>query len=106
MATGQQTYYNRCATKPGSLTLPAGVCVDVVPLRESAFVARPYGFYDAFKGKRDDASTQWMGKPVQEWMQERQVSLPDFSDLQKRHPSGSYLVEALGFVLRWMISEA
>ena len=63
-----------------SLTLPAGVCVDVVPLRESAFVARPYGFYDAFKGKRDDASTQWMEKPVQEWMQERQVALPDFSD--------------------------
>jgi len=89
-----------------SLTLPAGVCVDVVPLRESAFVARPYGFYDAFKGKRDDASTQWMGKPVQEWMQERQVSLPDFSDLQEApiFPVCTS-VEELGLVLRWMISE-
>ena len=90
-----------------SLTLPAGVCVDVVPLRESAFVARPYGFYDAFKGKRDDASTQWMGKPVQEWMQERQVSLPDFSDLQEApiFPVCTS-VEELGLVLRWMISES
>lgn len=89
-----------------SLTLPAGVCVDVVPLRESAFVARPYGFYDAFKGKRDDASTQWMGKPVQEWMQERLVSLPDFSDLQEApiFPVCTS-VEELGLVLRWMISE-
>lgn len=89
-----------------SLTLPAGVCVDVVPLRESAFVARPYGFYDAFKGKRDDASTQWMGKPVQEWMQERQVALPDFSDLQEApiFPVCTS-VEELGLVLRWMISE-
>ena len=90
-----------------SLTLPAGVCVDVVPLRESAFVARPYGFYDAFKGKRDDASTQWMGKPVQEWMQERQVALPDFSDLQEApiFPVCTS-VEELGLVLRWMISES
>ncbi len=89
-----------------SLTLPAGVCVDVIPLRESAFVARPYGFYDAFKGKRDDASTQWMGKPVQEWMQERQVVLPDFSDLQEApiFPVCTS-VEELGLVLRWMISE-
>lgn len=90
-----------------SLTLPAGVCVDVVPLRESAFVARPYGFYDAFKGKRDNASTQWMGKPVQEWMQERQVALPDFSDLQEApiFPVCTS-VEELGLVLRWMISES
>ena len=89
-----------------SLTLPAGVCVDVVPLREAAFVARPYGFYDAFKGKRDDASTQWMGKAVQAWMQERQVVLPDFSDLQEApiFPVCTS-VEELGLVLRWMISE-
>lgn len=89
-----------------SLTLPAGVCVDVVPLREAVFVARPYGFYDAFKGKRDDASTQWMGKPVQAWMQERQVALPDFSDLQEApiFPVCTS-VEELGLVLRWMISE-
>lgn len=89
-----------------SLTLPAGVCVDVVPLRESAFVARPYGFYDAFKGKRDNALTQWMGKAVQAWMQERQVALPDFSDLQEApiFPVCTS-VEELGLVLRWMISE-
>lgn len=89
-----------------SLILPAGVCVDVVPLREAVFVARPYGFYDAFKGKRDDVSTQWMGKPVQAWMQERQVTLPDFSDLQEApiFPVCTS-VEELGLVLRWMISE-
>lgn len=89
-----------------ALTLPAGVCVDVVPVSGIAFVARPYGFHDVFRGKRDDESTMWMGRPVSVWMRERQVALPDFSDLQEAplFPVCAS-VEELGLALRWMVSE-
>ena len=33
-----------------ALDVPAGVCVDVVPMGENGYVARPYGFHDGFKG--------------------------------------------------------
>ena len=87
-----------------SLTLPAGVCVDVVPYGDTAYVARPYGFYDLFKGAKGEAC--WMGKRMDTWCEERQVSLADFLDIQDAplFPVCAS-VDDLGILLRWMISE-
>lgn len=89
-----------------ALSLPEGVCVDVVPWEESQWVARPYGFHDAFKGALQEGTTQFMGKPVAEWAAERDIPLPDFSDLQNAplFPICDN-VEQLGLLLRWMINE-
>lgn len=88
------------------IELPAGICLDVVPWKEQDFVARPYGYHDLFKGARDEETTLWMGMPVGEWMKERDVMLPVFSDLQNAplFPV-CHSVDELGLVLRWMVGE-
>ena len=88
------------------LDLPQGVCVDVVPLGEKSWAARPYGFYDLFKGSIAEASTLLMGKSIQVWAQERGVVLSGEEDIQNAplFPVCD-TVDALGVVLRWMISE-
>lgn len=89
------------------LTLPSGVCVDVVPVGESEFVARPYGFNDPFKGRTDDKSTLFMGRSLMEWAVCRGIQIPRCDDIQNASlfPVCSSPDE-LGEVLRWMISES
>lgn len=91
------------------LDVPAGVCVDVVPMGEKDFVARPYGFSDAFKGALDNAETTFLGKPFVEWVAERGLSLDLFErkdDLQAaRIFPVTESVEELGLMMRWMVSE-
>lgn len=92
------------------LSLPSGVCVDVVPYGERDYVARPYGFNDAFKGDITVAETWFMGRPITEWLAERGVDaavLERTDDLQaaRLFPVCSS-VEALGKVFRWMIQDA
>lgn len=89
-----------------ALDLPQGVCVDVVPLGETNYAARPYGFHDLFKGKSEDDDTRWMGKSVKEWARERDLRLVPFEDLQEAalFPICTSIDE-LGLVMRWMISE-
>ena len=91
------------------LDVPAGVCVDVVPMGDTAYVARPYGFHDAFKGDLSDASTLYQGKPFAEWLSVRDLSLQEVvptHDLQAARifPVTDSL-EELGLMMRWMISE-
>ena len=92
-----------------TLEVPAGVCVDVVPMDEQAYVARPYGFEDAFKGALDCAGTNYLCRPFMEWMAERGLSLEIFErtdDLQAaRIFPVTESVEELGLMMRWMISE-
>ena len=92
-----------------ALEVPAGVCVDVVPMDEQAYGARPYGFEDAFKGALDCAGTNYLGRPFMEWMTERGLSLEIFErtdDLQAvRIFPVTESVEELGLMMRWMISE-
>lgn len=89
-----------------NLSLPEGVCVDVVPVGETSWAARPYGFNDLFKGALSDACTLFMGKSVQTWALERGVALNENGDIQDTplFPV-CQTVDELGKVLRWMISE-
>lgn len=88
-----------------ALQLPAYTCLDVVPLGDTQYVPRPYGFYDLFKGG-NDASTLWMGRAITQWAEERDVRLPDFADIQE---AGLFpvcdSVDELEVVIRWMVSE-
>lgn len=88
------------------LSLPSGVCVDVVPYQETDYIARPYGFNDAFKGDVLAETTLFMGRPVKEWMQERRLDaalLEHTNDLQSaRLFPVCHSVDDLGKVLRWM----
>lgn len=93
-----------------NITLPAGVCVDVVPMGEKDYVARCYGFNDAFKGKLDSDDTLFMGEPVTKWLAERGLAVENIEhneDLQAARifPVCSS-VSDLGKIFRWMISDS
>lgn len=88
------------------LRVPSGVCVDVVPVGDEGWAARPYGFDDMFRGDTGDGATLFMGRPVAEWAAERGVALPACADVQQAALFPVCRdVEELGAVLRWMISE-
>ena len=88
-----------------ALDLPESVCVDVVPIGESDWVARPYGFDDPFRGAVPGEAL-FMGQPISLWAAERGIPLPACPDIQNAplFPL-CHSVAELGTVLRWMVSE-
>lgn len=93
-----------------SLRLPAGTCVDVAPVGEADYVARPYGFNDAFRGALSDVRTEYLGMPVPEWLSAHGLTSDDIegnADLQaaRLFPVSSS-VEELGIMVAWMIHPA
>lgn len=105
----QQTILTGVPENDWTIDVPAGVCIDVVPMGETDYVARPYGFMDAFKGALVDSKVLYLGKPVGEWLQQRGLtadSIEQNHDLQAaRIFPLCKNVDELGLVLRWMISE-
>src|SRR5574344_1886019 len=93
-----------------TITIPINICVDIVPIGEKSFAARPYGFYDIFKGAASDSTTAYMGIPLKDWLNDRDISINelkgDTSDIQstKLFPI-TESIEDLEKLLRWMISE-
>lgn len=59
------------------LQLEPGVCLDLVPVGESEFAIRAYGFRDSFSGKLGDANTKWFGQPIGEWFAARGLNPAD-----------------------------
>jgi len=53
------------------MELPAGICMDFIPVRTNAWCLRPYGFNDIFRGKIRDQATTWLNQPVMKWFEER-----------------------------------
>lgn len=105
----QQTIVTGVPVNDWKLNVPSGVCIDVVPFGETAYVARPYGFNDAFKGALANEETLYQGIPMQEWCAKRNLSPEEIEnnhDLQaaRLFPVCSS-VEELGIVMRWMVSE-
>jgi galactokinase/mevalonate kinase-like predicted kinase len=54
-----------------NLALPAGICLDFVPIGKQQWCIRNYGFNDPFRGETSDESTMWMNKPIKNWFAER-----------------------------------
>lgn len=105
----QQTIITGVPTNDWKLNVPSGVCIDVVPLGEAEYVARPYGFNDTFKGVLTEERTIYQGISVREWLSCRKVAVEEIDgahDLQaaRLFPVCS-TIEELGLVMRWMISE-
>ncbi len=91
------------------MEIPEGVCIDVIPLGETDYVARPYGFNDTFKGSLEDESTLFMGSPVKRWLKERNLNPDDIKgafDLQAAclFPVCTG-VDELGKVFCWMVND-
>lgn len=84
-------------------------CVDIVPVGETQYAVRPYGFNDKFRGDINDAATHFLDTPFMEWLLARFVELPGIegsSDLQSARifpvvTSASEMEK----VLRWMLNE-
>ena len=91
------------------LELPAGTCIDVVPMGDTDYVARCYGFNDAFRGALNNEQTIFMGNPMLHWLSARGLtpeSIEGGDDLQSaRLFPVCNNVEELGEVFRWMICD-
>lgn len=92
------------------LTLPDGVCIDVVPLDKQKWVVRPYGFDDVFKGELKDERTLFMGKPFCCWLEDRGLPVDGWSERTDDLQAASLFpvvsdVEQMGNVLCWMVSK-
>ncbi|MEI7898149.1 MAG: bifunctional fucokinase/fucose-1-phosphate guanylyltransferase [bacterium] len=55
--------------KQWNIALPAGICLDFVPVGHRQWCARPYGFSDSFRGNVSDLSTLWMNKSFDSWFE-------------------------------------
>lgn len=89
------------------MDLPEGACVDVVPMGEKGYVARPYGFNDKFKGKLTEADTMYLGMPVGKWLECHGLKVEEIRGQEDLQSAAIFpvveSVEELGLVLRWML---
>lgn len=104
------TCYNVVTGVPDNnwkLELQPCQCVDIVPISDSDYVVRPYGFDDKFRGPVYDDSTEYLGISFTEWCENRdvKVDIEGADDLQSARifPVVSN-VEDMETVLRWMLN--
>jgi galactokinase/mevalonate kinase-like predicted kinase len=81
-----------------TVRLARGVCVDVAPV-EGGWCLRPYGYDDAFKGRLDDPSTTFLGRPIGEWLAAHGVEM-EADDIQN---APLFPVAFDQAVLAWML---
>lgn len=95
-----------------TLTLPSGICLDVVPVGEAEWAVRPYGIDDPMRGPLGDQSTVWLGSDYRSWASARELDvcepgMPDTSaDIQSAeiYPVVG-TVDEIGEVVRWMVAD-
>ena len=92
-----------------TLNVPEGCCIDIVPIGENDYAARPYGFNDAFRGALNQAETLYQGTSITKWLTDRGLNaemIAHNEDLQSaRLFPVCHSTEELETVLRWMINE-
>lgn len=88
--------------------LPPYVCVDMVPVGETDFALRPYGFGDAFRGDVALDGTLFLGQPVGQWLEQRGIRPEEIhctDDLQAaRLFPASADMDVLQRLLKWFIA--
>ena len=55
-----------------NIDLPAGICLDLLPLDDGSFCLRVYGFHDRFRGSLNEG-VSWLNRPLAQWMEERGI---------------------------------
>ena len=92
-----------------NITLDRGQCVDIVPVGETEYAVRPYGYDDKFRGKLADTATEYLFRRFAEWAEERGIDINAIegnADLQSaRIFPVCKTVEDAGLALRWMLTE-
>ena len=53
--------------------IPAGTCIDMVPLGVGAYGLRVYGYGDGFRESLDQG-VKWMDQPLEQWLDERNIT--------------------------------
>ena len=92
------------------LALPSYLCLDMQPIGDSAFVARPYGFNDSFRGELDHTETRWLNQGVVQWLKDRSLSIdilcPDQTCDIHDAPIFPVLdnLDEVETILKWMIN--
>lgn len=92
-----------------NVTLQPGICLDIVPIGETDYAVRPYGFDDAFRGDVTNDTTLFMGHPVGEWMEKRGIRAEELvrtDDLQaaRLFPATSNMKQ-LEQLVGWFLSD-
>lgn len=92
------------------LSLLPEQCVDIQAHGETAFVLRPYGFHDTFKGRVDAATTFFLGRPLSVWMKTHGITkdnLVNEKDIQSaRLFPVCETIDSLEKLLKWMLAES
>ena len=90
-----------------TIRLQPGICVDIVPIGQSDYVLRPYGFNDAMRGDLHDPHTTYLGRPVTEWLSRHNIKADDIqgnTDLQAaRIFPVCHTIDELEKALRWFL---
>lgn len=85
-----------------------GQCVDIVPIGEKGYAVRPYGFNDKFRGNITSQTTEFLGKPFPQWVNEHGIdilSITDGKDLQAARIFPILEnIDDIGTILAWMLS--
>ncbi len=91
-----------------TINLNDGQCVDIVPIGDKDYALRPYGFDDTFRGALDDPETTFLGVPVGKWLDDRGITLDDFSNTTDIQLAELFPVspdtDTIGRWLEWFIS--
>ena len=56
------------------LSLEAGMCLDFVPIGQTAYAVRVYGSQDTFSGAVGDSLTRWLERPAVDWFTLRGIT--------------------------------
>lgn len=90
-----------------TIALQPGQCVDIVPIGESEYAVRPYGYNDKFRGSLADTSVEFIGTPFKDWASERGIdtnAIDGNADLQSARifPVTDNAAD-MELLLKWMI---
>lgn len=92
-----------------SLTLPEGICLDIVPIGEQSYALRPYGYDDPFRGELTAAATTFLGSSLNQWAAHHGIPLSDLGCQHDIQAASLFPVlddiDALGKWAAWMIAE-
>lgn len=90
-----------------ALHLDCGQCADVVPIGETGFAVRPYGFNDKFRGALGEV--EYLGQPFTHWAGARDVDIAAIEGGNDLQSARLFPVvdntRDMGLVLRWMTGE-
>ncbi|MDY6318954.1 MAG: bifunctional fucokinase/fucose-1-phosphate guanylyltransferase [Prevotella sp.] len=92
-----------------TVRLSDGQCVDIIPIGDTGYAVRPYGYNDKFRGDIAQAKTLYIGQPFSAWASDRGIDINAIEGSKDLQSAEIFpLVENVNNiepVLRWMLSE-